>query len=103
MNLKLVKIKNKQGVYYIKEYKYKNYKIRVEIEPDNHNIYIIHGENEKGDCEIIMTYESKHPSLTLPSAIIIPENANSFFKDVKEGIETLKLIEENKKELIKVI
>lgn len=99
--LKLTKIIDRKDRYYLKKYEYGQFKMTVDIDIYDEKKFSIQAEDENKASEIIMITGDKEAHMSLPLACLDLNNADEFLKMVQEGIELLKLIKEQKEELIK--
>lgn len=103
MELKLIKIKDREGLYYEKEYKYGKFNISVDIDIYNPNIYMIEAEDEKQNCTIMMSNYDNHAVMNFPIAYVTLKNADEFLEITKQGIEILNILNERRAELVEKV
>lgn len=103
MKLELTRVRNLKDVYYIKEYQYGLFKITVDIDIYDENKFMIQAKNNEKTCEIMLSSYDEQAVMNFPAAYITLENSEIFLESVKQGIEILKLIKENRNKLIKKI
>ena len=101
--LQLIKIKDREGLYYEKDYKYGRFNISVDIDIYDANKYMIEAEDEKKNCTIMMSNYDDHAVMNFPIAYVTLKNADEFLEITKQGIEILKIINDRRADLIEKV
>jgi hypothetical protein len=98
MDLVLKHTRNIESVVYIKKYEYGDFKIRVDVNPDD--TYFICAENKSGIFEITAANNAE-PMLTSFMLALTNEMLDKFVDEVIQAKELMDIIENNKDELLR--
>lgn len=101
MELKLIKIKDRKNLYYEKIYRYGKFNISVDIDINNENNYMITAEDDKKECDIMMSNNDECATMHFSFTYVTLKNAEEFLETVVQGTEVLKLLQEKRMEIIK--
>jgi len=101
MELKLNKAKNLKGIVYKKEYIYGNFTINVLINPDKS--CELEGINNGIKAITIRAIDTNPATLYIENFISQDENEiKNFIRDINDAFNLLKIMNEKRKELIKM-